>query len=211
VISDVLNCQLLFFFSHSSTFHIHLHNAPPAAVAFTIILVAFFATIAFSCKLLDHKLLMEKRRSQTHLSIVQIFFKVLSISRAFNHAKGWYTGRSILLLLSETFGFLFIFLPFTVGILHRLLEPIYILSVPLSSLAICTIAGLSPVSLIGLLLSIVLMFIGMNTLYLTLLLSYRLYSWLIHRHFTLLLVTSCLSVFVGILKESYVSENGWIR
>ena len=130
----------------------------------------------------------------------------LSISEAITLAKEWYAKRSILLFLTETLGFFFIFLPFTAGLLHRLLEPFLILSVPLSSLAICTIAGLSPVSLIGLVLSILLAFIGTNTLYFTLLLSYRIYSWLIHRHLALLLFSAWVAIFAGLLKESEVMQ-----
>ena len=130
----------------------------------------------------------------------------LSISEAITLAKEWYAKRSILLFLTETSGFLFIFLPFTAGLLHQLLEPFLILSVPLSSLAICTIAGLSPVSLIGLVLSILLAFIGTNALYFTLILSYRIYSWLIHKHLALLLFSAWVAIFAGLLKESEVMQ-----
>jgi len=171
----------------------------PAAVASAIVLISFFATIAFSCTLVDRKL-TNKRRHQTRVSVAQRVFAALSLSEATTLAKEWYTERSILLFLSETFGFIFIFLPFTAGILHRLLEPLFVLSVPLSSLAICTIAGLSPVSLIGLFISILLVFIGTNILYFTLLLSYRIYAWLIHKHLTILLFSAWFSISYWMLK-----------
>lgn len=170
---------------------------PSAAVASAIVLMTFFAAMAFSSTLVDRKLTNKRRR----LSMAQRVFAALSISEAIILAKEWYTGRSILLFLSETLGFLFIFLPFTAGILHHLLELLYILSVPLSSLAICTIAGLSPISLIGLFLSILLVFIGTNMLYFTLLLSYRIYSWLIYRHLALLSFSAWLPIFTGFSKE----------
>lgn len=171
----------------------------PAAIASAIVLVAFFATIAHSCSLVDRK-----RNHRNRLSTTHGVFAALSISEAIILAKEWYSERSILLFLAETLGFLFIFLPFIAGIVHRLLEPLYILSVPLSSLAICTITGLSPVSLIGLVVSILLAFIGTNILLCTLLLSYRFYSWLIHRHLTLLIFFAWLVMFTGLLNESEV-------
>ena len=196
-------CLLLlsYLLPHSMLFDIYSFAvADPEAVASAIVLVAFFATIAISCTLVDRKL-TSKKRTQTHLSMAQRVFAALSISQAIAHAKGWYAGRSILLFLSETLGFVFIFLPFTAGMLHRLLEPFYILSVPLSSLTVCTIAGLSPVSLIGLFFSVIFLFIGMTFVYLTLLMSYRIYSWLIHRHFVLLVIFAWSAVFVGLPME----------
>ncbi|KAK1742036.1 hypothetical protein QTG54_007609 [Skeletonema marinoi] len=177
----------------------------PAVVASAIVLTTFFATIAFSFTLVD-RTLTNKRRHQTHLSMAQRVVAALSISEAITLAKEWYAKRSILLFLTEILGFFFIFLPFTAGLLHQLLEPFLILSVPLSSLAICTIAGLSPVSLIGLVLSILLAFIGTNALYFTLLLSYRVYSWLIHRHLALLIFSAWVAIVAGLLKESEVMQ-----
>ena len=173
----------------------------PTVIASAIALATFFATIVFSCTLVEHKL-TNKKKHGTRLSMTQRVFAALSISEAIILAKEWYSERSIVLFLSETMGFLFIFLPFIAGILHRILEPLFILSVPLSSLAICTIAGLSPVSLIGLVLSVLLAFIGTNILYFTLLLSYRMYSWLIHGHLALLLFSAWFAIFAVLLNES---------
>ena len=150
----------------------------------------------------EHKL-ARQARSQKHPSILQRIFAALSISQAIALAKMSYTGpHPILQFLSETFGYIFIFLPFTAGMLHRLLEPLYILSVPLSSLALCTIAGMSPISLIGLFTSIVILFF-MAIFYMTVVMSFHIYSWLIHRQFlsTLLFVMfASLATFGAISK-----------
>lgn len=181
-----------------------LNNTVTATVASAIVLLAFFAVMATSCTFAEHKL-ARKVRSQKHLSILQRIFAALSISQAIALAKMSYTGpHPILQFLSETFGYIFIFLPFTAGMLHHLLEPLYILSVPLSSLALCTIAGMSPVSLIGLFMSIVILLFGMTIFYMTVVMSFHIYSWLIHRQFlsTLLFVMfALLATFGGILTE----------
>lgn len=165
--------------------------------------------MATSCTFVEHKL-ARKIRSQKHPSILQRIFAALSISQAIALAKMSYTGpHPILQFLSETFGYIFIFLPFTAGMLHHLLEPLYILSVPLSSLALCTIAGMSPISMIGLFMSIVILFFGMTIFYMTVVMSFHIYSWLIHRQFlsTLLFVAfASLATFGGILTECIVNS-----
>lgn len=185
-----------------------LNNTVTAAVASAIVLLVFFAAIATSCTFVEHKMARQVR-SQKHFSILQRIFAALSISEAIALAKMSYTGpHPILQFLTETFGYIFIFLPFSAGMLHRLLEPLYILSVPLSSLALCTIAGMSPISLIGLFMSIMVLFFGMTIFYMTMVLSFHIYSWLIHRQFlsTLLFVMFALATFGGILTECIVNS-----
>jgi hypothetical protein len=119
-------------------------------------------------------------------------------------------GDLVTTTLLKMVGFVFIFLPFVVGLFYFALSPLILTMIPISSLILCVANGLyPPPSFLFLVLTIALFFVSVKVLNWVVVVSYQIYSRLLEMNLKVMLVLMMVLAVAGLCDQEVISDH-WL-
>lgn len=197
------------------TSYTNRRSFPFFCLASIIVLVAFFAIILHSFVGVGHYTNQSRFRQtllKYEMNAVGISTLLLSVVNLMTNKR---RGRSetnardpyyIVTTSVKLFGFIFAFIPFLAGCFYSTVSQVLLLAIPLTSLAMCTVAGLYVPNLMNLLLSISLLLIGARIVYWFLLLAYHFYSWMLETNQSIFLVVTLIAI-AGVFERNALNDK----
>lgn len=119
-------------------------------------------------------------------------------------------GDLVTTTLLKMVGFVFIFLPFVVGLFYFALSPLILTMIPISSLILCVANGFyPPPSFLFLVLTIALFFVSVKVLNWVVVVSYQIYSRLLEMNLKVMLVLMMVLAVAGLCDQEVISDH-WL-